>query len=694
MDEALKQISTSEDTAAMQQRIAKLESSLAEQTQKVAELQQNETQLELTLENAPIGIVTLYQNGRIRTANPAFCNIIGYSAEELADMTIKDITHTDDQRSDIQSLKDLWQGAISDYETEKRYLRKDGAVILGVVRVGIVRDQAGAPLFTIGEMEDITERRHMLNMIKSSRQTMDLMLNTAPDIIYRLDSEGKILFINKSIEQLGYTVDELIGDSILSIVHPDDQKKAIYRINERRTGDRSTKNFELRLVKKNSTAVPYENQTVGMDSDTVYLINAEGLYSAIDPHNTEFMGTLGVARDVSDRHLEEKERNILEAQLYQAQKMESVGRLAGGIAHDFNNIMTGIIGYAELLKERFDQKGAMEYEATRTILRGAERAAGLTRQLLGFARQGKYQPAALDINAVIQETVKVSEIIFKKNIQTLFRLSPDLHPVEADNVQLTQVFTNLIINANDAMPEGGTLMIQTDEVDFSREFHNKSAKNPLPYIKVCVRDSGTGMPKDILNQIFEPFFTTKQEGKGTGLGLATVYGIVKNHHGYIFCESVPEEGTTFTLYFPVTKKTVMEEPKELTPVRGTATVLVVDDEEHIRKLITRMLQNLGYTVLVAKNGRVAIDIYKEQKEAIDLILLDMIMPEMAGRETYHTLRDMNPDVKVLLASGYSQDKVAIELLQKGVLGFIQKPFRRQELSRVIDDTLRNHSEFA
>ena len=369
--------------------------------------------------------------------------------------------------------------------------------------------------------------------------------------------------------------------------------------------------------------------------------------------------------------------------------MESIGRLAGGIAHDFNNILTSIMGYAELLKMQFSDDNSSGNEAVDVILQGAERAADLTGQLLGFARKGKYNPVTLNINSLIKETIKVSEKIFEKEIKVLFNLGKNTKAIYADKNQLDQILTNLIINARDAMPEGGNLNFRTENFYVGEEAIKEYPELKQGYyVKVSVTDSGVGIPVEIKNKIFEPFYTTKGEGKGTGLGLATVYGIVKNHDGYIYCDSEPGKGTTFVMYFPVSEKEVTKIKEEPEIVRGDATILVVDDEENVRKLAGKMLKGLGYTVLVAEDGKKAVDLYKGSESTIDLVLLDMIMPDMAGKKTYQELKKINPEVQVLLMSGFHQDGKASEILSEGVLGFIQKPFKQQILSKIISETLK------
>jgi len=390
------------------------------------------------------------------------------------------------------------------------------------------------------------------------------------------------------------------------------------------------------------------------------------------------------------RRKAEEERKNLEEQFVQAQKMESIGRLAGGIAHDFNNILAVIMGYAELLTMKFKDDTKGEGKAADRIYKSVKRAGGLTYQLLGFARGGKYNPVPLKINNVIKNTIRMSEKIFEKTITVKYDFEERIKIIKADKNQFEQILTNLIINAKDAMPMGGKIIFKTENVYLDKEHISEYPEfEPGHYVKLSITDTGIGMTKVVKERAFEPFFTTKGEVKGTGLGLATVYGIVKNHNGQIYCVSEPGKGTTFTIYLPASEEEIIEEKIVKTRIlRGDETILVVDDEENIREFTKEQLESIGYRVKLAGDGIEAIKIYKEKKDEIDLILLDMIMPDMAGKETFQELRKINPDVKVLLISGFSEDERAIETIDKGALGFIPKPFSLQELSESISEALK------
>ncbi|MFC1514000.1 PAS domain S-box protein [candidate division KSB1 bacterium] len=1177
----------------LQQKVKDLEktqkknNSLVEKLKaKEQELCRNKELLVRTIENAQIGIVTVNRNGRFRSANESFCKMIGYSLEEFLKMSVNDLTHPDYISKTSELRKKLWAGKIDKFELEKKYVCKNGDVINGFTKVSIISDCEDNPAFELAEIEDVTDLRKTEKALKNSEIILNMMINNAPDIIYRLNEHGEILFINNAITEYGYTPEELSGTNIIDIIHPDDREKAAYRIGERRTGERSTKNLELRLLKKDKSSIQFEERSIGIDQDPVIIVNAEGYYETPVPESDSFLGTLGVGRDISIRKQKEenlresnekfraltenssdiimrfdkdhrhiyvnsavtnvvsfqpeemlnkthrelgfpeemceywenrisrvfstkrpvnetfelednetkivfdwrlipeyqsdgkvgsvlsiarditkqkeaeielrdseakyqaifnniqdvyfeetiegkvleispscenlfgvsrneiinsslidfyadpnerkkfikeldksgrvinfritvenkdgdirycsvnaillsifkkdkqeskivgsirditdlkladielnksikvsediknaipsglyiydyippdklflvdgnpaaaaqtgvyakdwigkefneiwpeaskfkldllhvaktgklydteelnykdnklegafrirsfempenrigvafenittrkraeeeykkfrtiadnanygtlicdfqgniiyanntftkcccidengsdygnifsfikkdqvnslkkslqelkktsgfetkevwfvnnrgeefptlvnaytisgeansplliavtviditerqksfKEKKTLEEQLFHAQKMESIGRMAGGVAHDFNNILVGIMGYAELLKIQFSDPETSEGQAAEVILKGAERAADLTTQLLSFSRKGKFNPAPLNINNEILDTMQVSEKIFEKNIEVKYLLDENIHNIEADRHQINQVITNLIINSRDAMPKGGEITFKTENIVFDQEFVIKNPEFKTgKYVKVSISDTGVGMSEEVKNHAFEPFFSTKGESEGTGLGLASVYGIIKNHGGYINLFSSPGEGVTFNIYFPGSEKTAVEEKEEMSFLNGDATILVVDDEENVRQLAQKILKKMGYKVLIAKDGIEGVSMYQQYKNNIDLVVLDLIMPNMAGKETFDMLKKIDPEVKVLLSSGYSQEGKAVDMIKKGAKGFIQKPFRIKEISKAVSEVLK------
>jgi two-component system, cell cycle sensor histidine kinase and response regulator CckA len=375
------------------------------------------------------------------------------------------------------------------------------------------------------------------------------------------------------------------------------------------------------------------------------------------------------------------EKKQLEEALQQAQKMESIGTLAGGIAHDFNNILGGILGYTSFIRTRM-VKGDPFYRYIDIIETSARRAADLTQQLLAFARGGKYSVQPLDLNQVVKEAVQLIASTIDKKITITLKLTSDLPTIEGDGGQIIQTIVNICIKARDAMLSGGEFTIGSSLIEAADQFLQlHPGAKASRYVRLTFSDTGIGMPEEIRQRIFEPFFTTKKDQKGTGLGLAMVYGIIKNHGGFIDVDSEPGKGTTFSIYFPISGKRTSKKLKipSIQPRRGNETILVADDEEMMRQLIVEVLDSDGYRVIPVEDGEKALDIYRQRAEEIDLVILDMVMPRMGGPEAFRQLKEINPGVKVLLSSGYSQDGQAQQIIKEGVLGFIQKPYAINEL---------------
>jgi signal transduction histidine kinase len=389
----------------------------------------------------------------------------------------------------------------------------------------------------------------------------------------------------------------------------------------------------------------------------------------------------GVLRDVT-------EQEQLQEQLQKAERLQAIGTLAGGIAHDFNNLLMGIQGRTSLMLMDTD-----EFQPQHEQLKGIEdhvrRAVDLTNQLLGFARGGKYEVAPVDLNDLIQKNSSMFART-KKELSINTKFQEAIWPVEADSSQIDQVLLNLYVNAWQAMPDGGQLYIQTRNCRLDEKFAKPFHVNPGRYVEISVADSGIGMDAETRKRIFDPFFTTKERGRGTGLGLASAYGIINNHDGIITVRSQKGQGTTFTIYLPASDKAVHEAPTA-TPAQleGTGTILIVDDEEMILDVGKALLEKLGYRILTAASGPAALEILRRNPAEIDLVILDMIMPEMNGAETYKRLKEIDPGLRVLLCSGYSMDGVANDILRDSTDGFIQKPFDINKLSVKVRELLES-----
>jgi signal transduction histidine kinase/ActR/RegA family two-component response regulator len=413
------------------------------------------------------------------------------------------------------------------------------------------------------------------------------------------------------------------------------------------------------------------------------LYQSEATISPVKNTAGQIINYVSVQRDVT-------RETQLEKQLRQAQKMEAIGTLAGGIAHDFNNLLLGIQGNLSLSLLDLETKSPI-FSSLKKIEQYVQNGVELTRQLLGFARGGKYEVRLTDINRLLKEQNLLfsranKAVVFKENFDT------GLWNVEADQDQIEQVILNIYMNALQAMPEGGTLTVRTKNVIIDEERYTPYRVKAGEYVKISLIDTGIGMDEKTQRRIFDPFFTTREMGRGTGLGLASVYGIIKNHEGFINVDSQKNRGTQIEIFLPASRKPVPPEQllvEEIT--RGHETVLLVDDEEMIVDVGKRMLDKLGYETLTAMNGAEALEIYKNRGKDIDLVILDMVMPKIGGGETFDRLKKINPAIKVILCSGYSIDGQATEILKRGCQAFIQKPFNLKTLSRHIRAVLDSSS---
>jgi two-component system cell cycle sensor histidine kinase/response regulator CckA len=514
---------------------------------------------------------------------------------------------------------------------------------------------------------EVEERRKTVQALRESEERYRNIFEQSRDPIVITTREGRFIDVNQSYMDLfGYRREE-IGDlnAVDTYSDPKDRSK-FQRVLERQG---AVIDFELKLKKKNGEEIDCLLTTTVRLSD--------------DGH---ILGYQGIIRDITEHKKAEEEKKRLEAQLQYAQRMEAIGTLAGGIAHNFNNLLMGIKGNTSLLLLDTESESP-NYEKLRKIEKLIDSGSLLTRQLLGYARKGRYEIELIDINQVLKDTSDTFAMT-KKVITVHHELGEGVHAVKADKGQIEQILWNLYVNAADAMPTGGELFLGTANVA-DKEMKGKPYKvKPGNYVLLAVRDTGTGMDKRTMERIFEPFFTTKGLSKGTGLGLASVYGMVKSHGGYIDVDSKKGKGTTFSIYLPASQEEVSE--KELYPEkieRGKETLLLVDDEAILLEVSQEMLEMMGYTVYTAGGGKEAMEIFKAHRDVIDIVILDMIMPDMDGGETYDKLKQINPNVKVLLSSGYSIDSQASEILKRGCDGFIQKPFEITDLSRKLRDIL-------
>ncbi|MBW2566036.1 MAG: PAS domain S-box protein [Deltaproteobacteria bacterium] len=508
--------------------------------------------------------------------------------------------------------------------------------------------------------QEISERKRAEEALRDSEERYRTLFEDSRDAIYISARTGEFLDINQScLDLFGYAREEMIGlDAREIYVNPDDRPRFQKKIESKG----SVTDYEVKFRKKDKTE---------MDC----LLTA----SVRHAKDGSVLGYQGIIRDIT-------ERKRLEAQLQQAQKMEAIGTLAGGIAHDFNNLLMGIQGNVSLLLTHMDAKDP-HYERLKNTEKQIQSGAKLTSHLLGYARKGRYEVKPLDLNDLVGETSETFGRT-KREIAIHREFAGDLFAVEADAGQIEQVLWNLFVNAADAMPGGGDLILRTKNVTHKDIKSKLYDTEPGNYVSLTVTDTGAGMDKKIMGRIFDPFFTTKERGRGTGLGLASAYGIIKGHDGYIHVTSREGHGASFSIYLPASEKTVREALRHADGlIAGTETVLFVDDEEAIRDVGEELLQAMGYSVLLARDGKEAVELYEKNGDNIDIVLLDIVMPHMGGSEVYEKMKGINPNIKVLLLSGYSIDGEATDILDRGCDGFIQKPFTMKELSGKIREIM-------
>ena len=493
----------------------------------------------------------------------------------------------------------------------------------------------------------------------------------AKDAIYVHDLNGRYIMVNKAGEELiGYTLDEILQLRISDVV-PRKYLDEIHTRLKRKLADHSLTIYEIEAIRKDGSRVPIE-----VSSRLVY---ENGVPVAVQ----------GSARDITERKRAEAELRASQIQLQQSQKLEAIGQLAGGVAHDFNNMLTAIIGYTDLSLRRVGMENSIRRNLEETK-KAAERAASLVRQLLAFSRKQILEPKVLDLNDVVKDMQKMLTRLIGEDVRLATRLEPDLGSVKADPCQVEQIIVNLVVNARDAMPRGGRVTIETANTTLDERAVLKHVSvKPGAYVMLSVSDTGSGMDQETQQRIFEPFFTTKETGKGTGLGLSTVYGIVKQSGGNIWVYSEPGMGTVFKVYLPriddATAVTV--EKQETIVLRGSETILLIEDEEVVRGLTKKILMQAGYNVLDAKGGEEAIRMCRAYPGPIDLLLTDVVMPEISGKEVADRLVELRRGIRVLFMSGYTDEAI----VQHGVLDasveFLQKPFTWIGLTRKVRDVL-------
>ena len=619
------------------------------------EMEDSEKLHRITLENISDTVLITGDHGRIIYVCPNTNFIFGLSQSEVYHLgTIHKLLNG--MVCDISELRR--KNEITNIEWSIK--DKTGHEHFLLINVKAVKIKSGTMLYV---MHDITDRKRAEDELEKNRIIMSEAEALAGLGGWEWDIINDAWTMSENWLRIhGCSNPHLTTSELMPIAHPVDIPK-----------------IEKAFARAVDYGEPYkiEHRIVRQDTGEVRYIQA---YGDVRLDTTgKAVKMFGAAQDITERKQAEEERENLRAQLVQAQKMKAIGTLAGGVAHDFNNLLMGIQGRTSLIMLETDRFHP-SFEHLQEIENCIQKAAKLTKQLLGFARGGKYEIKPTDLSELVENSVHMFGRT-RKDITIFKKYEEKLRPAAVDQSQIEQVLLNIFINAWQAMPEGGDLYIQTKNEILYENFVRAYGVAPGKYIKISIRDTGIGMDEKTMNRVFDPFFTTKKKERGTGFGLASAYGIIKNHNGIITVESAKDKGTTFHVYLPASDKPVIEEQKYEQKISvGSETVLLVDDETMIIDVSVQMLKKMGYDVLTANNGREAIEIFKQNNDRVAIVILDLIMPGMGGGEVYERLKEIDSNVKVLLSSGYSINGQAAEILNRGCDGFIQKPFKLNELS--------------
>jgi PAS domain S-box-containing protein len=617
-------------------RIAVAFDNVTENAQAQRALQESEARFRGAFDSSAVGMALTALDGTFVQVNARIAEMLGYSPSELMRLGIRGITHPDDLEADLESLARMQRGELDDYTQEKRYIRRDGSILWGELTVSVIRGYDGTPTHVVAHVHDITAQREASLLFESTFER-----SIVPIIV--LDDNRRFVQVNDAASKL------------LQMQH--DEARAL-RIDDLLSDSPVEKLWELFMRAGTMEAETWINLPNGTKRRVEYVATA----------NVRPGRHIAVVRDLT----KQKE---LETQLRQAQKMEAVGRLAGGIAHDFNNLLTAISGYSEfLIAGQTDDKLRRHAQE---IKKAAERAASLTGQLLAFSRRQVLQPRVLDLNAVVSDMDMMLRRLIGEDVELVTMLDPELSPVRADPTQVEQVIVNLAVNARDAMPQGGSVTIETENMVLDDD----------AYVELRLTDTGVGMTETERQQLFDPFFTTKEGG--TGLGLATVYGIVDQSGGRIEVDSAPGHGSSFRILLPATEAPVeqRETQEKEAPETGEETILLVEDEAVVRHLVAEILETSGYSVLPAGDGPSALELLRRHSGSVDLLVTDVVMPGMSGPEVANAVTSMRPGTQVLYISGYTDSAIGHHGVLEPGIAFLQKPFSADDLARKVRNVL-------
>jgi PAS domain S-box-containing protein len=640
-------------------------SDITERKRAQEELRQAYETLEGIFSASPAAIVVIDPDFRVCAWNNAAEHMFGWTAEEVMGQELPTVPES--VRSKAREDRDrLLRGEALSVETIAR--RKDGTIIDLNVSGAPMRDAEGKYARCVTVFTDITERKRAQRELREAYETLATTLRTSPIALLTVDLEGNVTAWNQASERLfGWTAEEVLGRPLPII--PGDPDAVHRSVQERVRQGEMRVNTELKRQRKDGTLLD-------VSFSMAPFLDASG----------QIKGALAAYIDLT-------ERKQLEAQLLQSQKLESIGRLAGGVAHDFNNLLTVINGYIELLLNRGEMAGTA-HEWLQEVRKAGEQASSLTRRLLAFSRRQVLQPSVFSLNDVVNDMKEMLQRLLGEDVELITELHSALWNVKADRGQFQQVIMNLAVNARDAMPGGGKLTITTANFETSSTPDGKASGESEPQVVLTVMDTGCGMDEETLRRIFEPFFTTKEAGRGTGLGLSTVWGIVNQSGGQLKVQSEPGKGTTFRVWLPRADETIVTEQAPETGVvtGGTETILLVEDQPQLRHLTSHILQGYGYNVREVANGKEALSFFEQNGELIDLVLTDIVMPGITGIELGRQLRSTHPEIKILYMSGYTDDVV----LRQGGGGpgnaYLEKPFTPEGLVRKIRQVMEASGE--